>query len=102
MAELPKVGLAYNPEAAKKGMEEHWALLKDLKTMADAGFDAASAHEAVLKYRKLPSFQVNWGLIGVTEEAAQVLADDVRAKINDANSRLGSNAMPLPRAFGAH
>ena len=37
----------------------------------------------------------------ITEADAQALADGIRDKINQANVRLGSNCMPLGRAFGA-
>ena len=39
---------------------------------------------------------------GVSEDDAQAIADDIRVKINEANASLGSNVMPLARAFGAH
>lgn len=64
MATGGMIGLAYDPEKAKAGVEKVWKELNDLKTLVDGGLDAAKAHEAVQHYRQLPSYQINWGLIG--------------------------------------
>eukprot|EP00047_Mylnosiga_fluctuans_P001656 m.221302 g.221302 ORF g.221302 m.221302 type:complete len:148 (+) comp10558_c0_seq1:2957-3400(+) len=95
------IGLAYDAEKAKAGLQETWQSLQALQHTVAGDLDAASTHAAVQSYRKLPSFGVNWGIIGVEEAQAQQVADQVRDKLNAANARLGSNCLPLPRAFGA-
>eukprot|EP00048_Salpingoeca_helianthica_P014679 m.222963 g.222963 ORF g.222963 m.222963 type:complete len:101 (+) comp16141_c0_seq1:23-325(+) len=97
-----KCGLAYDAEAAKHGVEKVWDQLKHLEALVAGEPAPDKVHEAAKLYRELPSYQINWSLVGVNEADAQKKADDVRDKINSLNQKAGANSIPLGRAFGAH
>ena len=65
MAAAGRIGMVYDPVKAKEGVELQWATLQELKAAVAAGLDRDSAHAAVQKYRTLPTFQINWSLIGI-------------------------------------
>ena len=60
-------GAVFNPEAAKTHVAATWAELQSLDALASNGdINGDAAHAAVQRFRKLPTFQINWGLIGTS------------------------------------
>jgi hypothetical protein len=92
----------YNPAVARQGVVDLWNELQALQKAADdhANLTAPALSELSRRYKALPiTWMPNWALAGLTSEGTQVVADDVRTKLNAAKTRLGDNSLPLPRLF---
>jgi len=99
------LGGVYNPTKAREGVVGIWEELQALqKACAESTtINVPSLSLLCARYRKLPiTWQIDWKVADLSPEVAQKVADDVRAKLNAAKTRLGDNGKPLPRLFDAH
>jgi len=97
-----RVGVIYDPEKAKQGVVQVWDELKSLHGSSNAALTREQLAAHTDRYKKLPiTYQINWEIAGLSAETAQKLADEVRDQLNTHSTRLGSNALPLPRLFNA-
>jgi len=103
---MMKCGLSYDPEAAKRGVEETRDKLFHLRdlvlTDAFANPSNESIEQAYKLYQTLPiTWQINWAIADINPQDMQEVADAVRNKVNEVLTRKGSNRIPLQRAFNA-
>lgn len=101
------VGLVYDPERARKGVEEVWDKLQALqKRVSDAHSDSkltsADGDALIKEYASnFPvSYQINWALTKHSEADAQAVADAIRAQLQEIGGRTGNNRA-VPRLFNA-
>jgi len=96
------VGVIYDPEKAKQGVQQVWAELKSLHGASNKEVTRDELKAATDRYKKLPvTYQINWEIAELSPETAQKLADEVRDNLNNHKNRLGDNSLPLPRLFNA-
>jgi hypothetical protein len=92
----------YDPEKARQGVLQTWADLQALHKLSNTQLGHAELKTAVERYKAMPvTWQINWEIANMTPETAQKVADEVRDRLNGHQTRLGSNALPLPRLFNA-
>eukprot|EP00128_Syssomonas_multiformis_P005799 Colp12_sorted_trinity150504_noHs@11652 len=95
----------YDEEKAKQGVREVHAKLMEIHEVARR-HETAHPEEVLTahnKYMTLPiTWQINWQIAGFDAAEMQTIADEAREKINSYHQRLGSNALPLPRAFNGN
>jgi len=98
------LGGVYNPTKAREGVESVYAELQALQkaTSESDSINGPTLVSLCARYKKLPiTWQIDWKVADLSPEVGQKVADEVRARLNAAKTRLGDNSLPLPRLFNA-